>query len=59
MSPGLLRQRAEDDAALVVGLALDLPLDAEDVLAAESYHRVAYVIKQKASPIRKNKKKRR
>lgn len=42
MGPSLLRQRTEDDAAFVVRLALDLPLDVEDVLAAERHHRVAY-----------------
>lgn len=42
MGTGLLRQRAENDAALVRGLALYLPLDVEDILAAEGHDRVTY-----------------
>lgn len=42
MCASLLRQGAVDNATLMRGLALDLPLDAEDVLAAEGHNRVTW-----------------
>ena len=41
MRSSLLRKRAVNDAALVRGFALDLPLDAEDVLPTEGHHSVS------------------
>lgn len=49
MGSSLLRQRAVDDAALVRSLALDLFLDAEDVLAAESYDRITWKHRQRVT----------
>ena len=45
MGASLLRQRAENDTALVWRLELDLSLDVEDVLPAERHDRITYRIK--------------
>lgn len=47
----LLRQRAENDAALVWSSALYLPLDVENVLAAERHDRVTCGKKKKKTPL--------